>query len=95
MQDLSVGCGAYDRTWPLIAKTISVEGASLAWTILPPEEIFLRGMLGHEFDVTEMSFSSYLLDVFLISIHTIISIIADYPRLHGFGINKDPQLKSV
>jgi len=46
MQDLSVGCGAYDRTWPLIAKTISVEGASLAWTILPREEVFLRGMLG-------------------------------------------------
>ena len=63
IQDLSVGCGAYDRTWPLIAKTISVEGASLAWTILPPEEIFLRGMLGHEFDVTKMSFSSYPLQV--------------------------------
>ena len=71
IQDLSVGCGAYDRTWPLIAKTISVEGASLAWTILPPEEVFLRGMLGHEFDVTEMSFSSYLLQVCEISIHTI------------------------
>jgi 4,5-dihydroxyphthalate decarboxylase len=60
---LSVGCGAYDRTWPLIAKTLRVEGVSLDWNVLPTEEIFLRGMLGHEFDVTEMSFSSYILQV--------------------------------
>jgi 4,5-dihydroxyphthalate decarboxylase len=58
---LSVGCGAYDRTWPLIAKTVTVEGISLSWNVLPPEEVFLRGMLGHEFDVAEMSFSSYVL----------------------------------
>lgn len=62
-QKLSVGCGAYDRTWPLIAKTIMVEGISLEWNVLPPEEVFLRGMLGREFDVTEMSFSSYVLQV--------------------------------
>lgn len=62
-QNLSVGCGAYDRTWPLIAKTIEIEGASLTWNVLPPEEVFLRGMLGREFDVTEMSFSSYILQV--------------------------------
>jgi 4,5-dihydroxyphthalate decarboxylase len=63
MQKLSVGCGAYDRTWPLIAKTMTVEGASLEWNVLPPEEVFLRGMLGREFDVAEMSFSSYVLQV--------------------------------
>ncbi|HEX2554647.1 MAG TPA: PhnD/SsuA/transferrin family substrate-binding protein [Microvirga sp.] len=62
-QTLTVGCGAYDRTWPLIARTLRVEGADLAWTVLPPEEVFLRGMLGGEFDVAEMSFSSYLLQV--------------------------------
>ena len=61
--NLSVGCGAYDRTWPLIAKTVAIEGMSLSWNILPPEEVFLRGMLGREFDVAEMSFSSYVLQV--------------------------------
>ncbi|WP_332682137.1 ABC transporter substrate-binding protein [Bosea sp. (in: a-proteobacteria)] len=58
---LSVGCGAYDRTWPLIAGVVRPEGFSLDWSILPPEEVFLRGMLGGEFDLTEMSLSTYLL----------------------------------
>jgi 4,5-dihydroxyphthalate decarboxylase len=62
-QKLSVACGAYDRTWPLIAKVVMVDGVSLEWHILPTEEILLRGMLGHEFDVTEMSFSTYVLQV--------------------------------
>lgn len=58
---LSVGCGAYDRTWPLIAGLIRPEGFSLDWSVLPPEQVFLRGMLGGEFDITEMSLSTYLL----------------------------------
>ena len=47
---LSVGCGAYDRTWPLIAGLIRPEGFSLDWSVLPPEQVFLRGMLGGEFE---------------------------------------------
>ncbi|MET0429942.1 MAG: PhnD/SsuA/transferrin family substrate-binding protein [Microvirga sp.] len=62
-QELSVGCGAYDRTWPLIAGIVRIDGVSLDWKVLPTEEIFLRGMLEHAFDVTEMSFSSYVLQV--------------------------------
>ena len=62
-QTFSVGCGAYDRTWPLIAGTIKVEGADLDWKIYPPEDVFMRGMLGGEFDIAEMSFSSYILQV--------------------------------
>jgi len=58
---LTVGCGAYDRTWPLAASVASVPGYELAWKLLPTEEIFLRGMLGGEFDIAEMSMSSYLL----------------------------------
>lgn len=58
---LTVGCGAYDRTWPLAAGMVVPEGCELAWTALPPEQVFLRGMLGGEFDVTEMSMSTYLL----------------------------------
>jgi len=58
---LTIGCGAYDRTWPLIAGLFRPEGFSLDWSILPPEQVFLRGMLGGEFDITEMSLSTYLL----------------------------------
>jgi 4,5-dihydroxyphthalate decarboxylase len=58
---VTVACGAYDRTWPLAASLASVPGFELGWKHLPTEEIFLRGMLGGEFDITEMSMSSYLL----------------------------------
>lgn len=63
MLTLTVGCGAYDRTWPLIAKTVAVAGVDLDWQILPPEQAFLRGMIGGEFHVSEMSFSTYLLQL--------------------------------
>lgn len=58
---LTIACGAYDRTWPLAASLARVPGYELAWRHLPTEDIFLRGMLGGEFDVAEMSMSSYLL----------------------------------
>jgi 4,5-dihydroxyphthalate decarboxylase len=58
---LTVGCGAYDRTWPLIAGIIQPDDYVLDWSILPPEQVFLRGMLGGEFDITEMSLSTYIL----------------------------------
>jgi 4,5-dihydroxyphthalate decarboxylase len=60
---LTVGCGAYDRTWPLIASRTKIEGFELDWEILPPEQAFLRGMVQQEFDLAEMSFSTYMLQV--------------------------------
>lgn len=56
---LSLACGRYDRTQPLIDGRVEPQGVEL--TVLPtlPGEIFWR-MLNHgEFDVSEMSLSSY------------------------------------
>lgn len=58
---LTIGCGAYDRTWPLIAGAISIEGVEFDWSILPPEQAFLRGMVGGEFQLSELSLGTYLL----------------------------------
>ncbi|MBO33630.1 MAG: 4,5-dihydroxyphthalate decarboxylase [Rhodospirillaceae bacterium] len=63
MTNLTIGCGAYDRTWPLIANKIQTDEFKLNWEIMPPEEAFLKGMVHHEFDLTEMSFSTYLLQL--------------------------------
>ncbi len=60
---LTIGCGAYDRTWPLIASAIEIDGIELDWEIVPPEAAFLRGMIGGEFQISEMSFSTYLLQL--------------------------------
>ncbi len=60
---LTIGCGAYDRTWPLIASAIEIGGVEFDWEIVPPEAAFLRGMIGGEFQLSEMSFSTYLLQL--------------------------------
>ncbi|WP_114965485.1 ABC transporter substrate-binding protein [Alkalilacustris brevis] len=57
---LSIGCGAYDRTWPLIAGLIRPEGFDFDWQVLPPEEVFLKGMLTGAFDICEMSTATYM-----------------------------------
>ena len=58
---LTLACGPYDRTRALADGRVLVEGTDLRYIALDPEEIFFR-MLGHgEFDVSELSLSSYLL----------------------------------
>ena len=56
---LTLACGRYDRTQPLIDGRVDVEGVDLTFLPLRPGETFWR-MLNHgEFDVSEMSLSSY------------------------------------
>lgn len=58
---IALACGPYDRTRALADGRVPVEGVDLRYIALYPEEIFFR-MLGHEeFDVSELSLSSYLL----------------------------------
>ena len=57
--DLTLACGRYDRTQPLIDGRVQPEGVNLTFLPLRPGETFWR-MLNHgEFDVSEMSLSSY------------------------------------
>jgi len=56
---LTLACGRYDRTQPLIDGRVQPEGVDLTFLPLRPGETFWR-MLNHgEFDVSEMSLSSY------------------------------------
>lgn len=56
---LTLACGRYDRTQPLIDGRVQPEGVDLTFLPLRPVEPFWR-MLNHgEFDVSEMSLSSY------------------------------------
>ena len=56
---LTLACGRYDRTQPLIDGRVKPEGVDLTFLPLRPGETFWR-MLNHgEFDVSEMSLSSY------------------------------------
>jgi 4,5-dihydroxyphthalate decarboxylase len=56
---LTIACGRYDRTYPLIDGRVEPEGVDLTFIPLRPGETFWR-MLNHgEFDASEMSLSSY------------------------------------
>lgn len=62
---LTLACGAYDRTAGLRDGSVTIEGVDLNYIVLGPEEIFYRMLRHQEFDVAEMSLSSYVLSLFL------------------------------
>ena len=57
--NLSVAIGDYDRNRPLIDGEIAIDGVSPVFLRLEPEEIFFRAFRHQEFDVCELSLSSY------------------------------------
>ena len=58
---LTIACGDYDRTHPLIDGSIKPEGLELNWLVLPHLEIWTRMLNYYDFDASEISLSSYLI----------------------------------
>ena len=58
---ISLACGPYDRTRALADGRVEIDGVELRYVHLEPEEIFFRMLNYGEFDVAEMSLSTYLL----------------------------------
>ena len=57
---LSVAMGDYDRTRALFDGRVPIDGVDPVYMLLNPEEMFFRAMRSVDFDITELSFSSYL-----------------------------------
>jgi 4,5-dihydroxyphthalate decarboxylase len=57
---ITIACGNYDRTKAIIDGRVQVEGCDVNYIPLYPEEIFHRAFKFQEFDVCEMSFSSFI-----------------------------------
>ena len=57
---ITLACGNYDRTAAIRDGRIKIEGCDLTYLSLYPEEIFHRAFRFNEFDVSELSFSSFL-----------------------------------
>ncbi len=57
---ITIACGNYDRTRALRDGRVKVEGCTVTYLPLYPEEIFFRAFRYQEFDVSELSFSSYI-----------------------------------
>jgi hypothetical protein len=58
--DLTFACGDYDRTRALEDGSIRPDGIDLTYLRLPVEETFFRMLRHGEFDVAEMSLSTYV-----------------------------------
>jgi 4,5-dihydroxyphthalate decarboxylase len=56
---LTVACWDYDRTRALFDRRVEIEGCDANVLSLPVEETFFRALRSQEFDVAELSLSSY------------------------------------
>lgn len=56
---LSLAVGDYDRTRPLADGRVQIDGVDPVVMLLPPEEIFFRAFRYQDFDVCELSLSSF------------------------------------
>ncbi len=57
--EISLSCCDYDRTRAIMDGRVQVEGCEVRATALEPEEAFHRAFKFQEFDVSELSLSSY------------------------------------
>jgi 4,5-dihydroxyphthalate decarboxylase len=58
---ISLACTVTDRTRPILDGRVAIEGCELEPITGEPEDLFARALRAEEFDVTELSLSSYLI----------------------------------
>src|SRR5579862_3195262 len=61
---LTMACWNYDRTRALFEDRVPIDGIELTYLNLPVEETFFRMLRNREFDVAELSLSSYTVSLF-------------------------------
>lgn len=61
---LTIACSNYDRTRAIADGRVAIEGIEPIWLAPSIEEIFFRMLRHREFDVAELSLSSYVLSLF-------------------------------
>jgi len=57
---LSIAMGDYDRNRALYDGAVQIDGVDPTFMLLNPEEMFFRAFRFQDFDISELSFSSYL-----------------------------------
>ena len=58
---ITIATGNYDRVQAIADGRVPVEGCDVAFLGMDPEECFYRAFTNKEFDVTELSMSSYMI----------------------------------
>jgi 4,5-dihydroxyphthalate decarboxylase len=60
---LSIAFASNPRTWPVIDGRVRVDGVDLTPNVVGPSELFWRQLKYADFDVAEMSFSSFIIAI--------------------------------
>ena len=60
---LSIAMGDYDRTRPIVDGRVKINGVDPTCMLLSPDEMFFRAFRHNEFDISELSISSYCVSV--------------------------------
>ena len=63
MLTVTLACGSYDRVRGLLDKTIGIEGCTVVPVAMEAEDLLPRVVERADFDISEMSLSSYLIEV--------------------------------
>ena len=98
---ITIACGNYDRTRAIRDGRVKVEGCDVTYLPMYPEEIFHRAFKFQEFDVSELSFSSYIRTVAMgtsayIGIPAFVSRVFRHSGIYirnGAGIEKPQDLR--
>ncbi|MCM3038006.1 ABC transporter substrate-binding protein, partial [Bacillus pumilus] len=56
---LSIAVGNYDRMRPLVDGDVQIDGVDPVFMLQEPEEIFFRAFRHADYDICELSLSSY------------------------------------
>ena len=57
---ISVACGDYDRVRALREGAVGIAGCAVTYSTVEANALFVRNLKNQEFDVSEMSFSTYI-----------------------------------
>ena len=57
---ITVACGDYDRVRALREGTVGIAGCAVTYSAVEANALFIRNLKNQEFDVSEMSFSTYI-----------------------------------
>jgi 4,5-dihydroxyphthalate decarboxylase len=57
---ITVASGEYDRIRAIRDGTVKIEGCAVTYHVVEPNQLFVRNLKHQEFDVSEMSFSTYI-----------------------------------
>jgi 4,5-dihydroxyphthalate decarboxylase len=60
MPDIPIASGDYDRIRAIRDGVVKVEGCAVDYHVVEPNQLFVRNLKAQEFDVSEMSFSTYI-----------------------------------